>query len=99
MQGETHRIASLEALRGIAALIVVVWHTMLAFAPQTTGIFSQLPPFEAYTGSPFFFLMNGNGAVNVFFVLSGFEECGEALSALGPPRPYLRDRFLSPVPL
>ena len=72
MQGETHRIASLEALRGIAALIVVVWHTMLAFAPQTTGIFSQFPPFEAYTGSPFFFLMNGNGAVNVFFVLSGF---------------------------
>ena len=70
--GEKKRIASLEALRGLAALIVVVWHTMLAFAPQTSGIFSQFPAGDAYTGSFFFVLMNGNGAVNVFFVLSGF---------------------------
>ena len=66
------RIASLEALRGIAALVVVVWHTMLAFAPQTSGIFVQFPAQDAYTGSFLFVLMNGNGAVNVFFVLSGF---------------------------
>lgn len=72
INGEKKRIASLEGLRGVAALIVVVWHTMLAFAPQTSGIFTQFPTRDAYTGSFLFVLMNGNAAVNIFFVLSGF---------------------------
>lgn len=71
----SNRIASLEALRGVASLIVVVWHTILSFAPERTGLFPQFSTADAWSGSPLFVLMNGNGAVNVFFVLSGFVLC------------------------
>ena len=38
LHGGAKRLASLEGLRGVAALIVVVWHTMLAFDHDKTFI-------------------------------------------------------------
>lgn len=83
--GEKKRIASLEALRGLAALIVVVWHTMLAFAPQTSGIFAQFPAGDAYTGSFFFVLMNGNGAVNGFLFFQALSSAANFTSFMTDP--------------
>lgn len=105
--GETQRkasprIASLEALRGIAALVVVVWHTMLAFAPERTGLFTQFPKTETWSGSPLFVLMNGNAAVTIFFVLSGFVLCRH-YALTGDPRSIVENaikrypRLMMPV--
>ena len=56
------RVLSLEAFRGIAAIVVVVYHFMLGFWPHGVAI---LP------GTPIYILFNGNAAVAFFFVLSG----------------------------
>jgi peptidoglycan/LPS O-acetylase OafA/YrhL len=58
----SHRLIPLEAARGIAAAIVVVRHYFLAFAPITR---------ESLVGFWYFAFINGTGAVNFFFVLSG----------------------------
>lgn len=57
------RILRLEACRGIAALVVVASHSLLAFMPSTE---------EALSKTPFYLLINGIGAVMFFFVLSGY---------------------------
>jgi peptidoglycan/LPS O-acetylase OafA/YrhL len=75
----THRDDSLEALRGLAALVVVGWHTMLAFFPQRSGLFPNFDGSEAWTGSPIFAFLNGSGAVALFFVLSGMVLTQSAL--------------------
>ncbi|WP_082675614.1 acyltransferase family protein [Aureimonas ureilytica] len=69
--GARGKLAELEALRGIAALIVLVHHTMLAFTPRLHGL---TYPGQAYSLSrtPAFALVNGSAAVVVFFVLSGY---------------------------
>ncbi|MBN2751873.1 MAG: acyltransferase [Rhodospirillaceae bacterium] len=66
----TPRITCLDGLRGVAAITVLAYHFLLAFTPA---------PFEdqARTGItlldlPFAVLWNGDFAVAVFFVLSGF---------------------------
>ena len=53
---------SLEALRGMAAIVVVVWHCLLDFKPD----------WAVFHGSPFYALIYGTSAVAVFFVLSGY---------------------------
>ena len=53
----------LEAIRGIAALVVVVQHVHHGYFPH----FEQ-----GWQGSPFFVLMNGSAAVMLFFVLSAY---------------------------
>jgi peptidoglycan/LPS O-acetylase OafA/YrhL len=63
---------SLEGLRGIAAIIVVFWHSMLGFFPSGAGIFSYFPLDQTLVGKPWFGLLNGNAAIAFFFVLSGF---------------------------
>lgn len=65
------KLAELEALRGIAALVVLLHHTMLGFTPQLHGM---TYPDQAVTlfGTPAFALVNGSAAVIVFFVLSGY---------------------------
>lgn len=63
---------SLEALRGIAALVVVFWHCALAFFPEVTGIYPETYGDFGARGDIFYVLMFGTGAVWVFFVLSGF---------------------------
>lgn len=62
---------SLEMLRGVAALVVLAWHSTLAFAPAATGIFANGPSESLQTG-PLFVLINGTSAVFLFFVLSSY---------------------------
>lgn len=69
---EGGRVISLEALRGLAAIVVVVWHSMLAFSPWISGIFPSFSVEESYNGNPLFVFINGGAAVVLFFVLSGF---------------------------
>ena len=57
------KLIQLEAIRGIASVIVVMHHFALSFAPNLK---------QALRGTPGAFLMNGDGAVTLFFVLSGF---------------------------
>ena len=67
----SRKLVELEALRGIAAIVVLVHHAMLAFAPRLHGL---TYPGQAYSlsGTPAFALVNGSAAVVVFFVLSGY---------------------------
>lgn len=62
----TSRLAPLEACRGIAAVVVLVFHFFMGFA---------LPQKEAIVGQSFNVLINGAGAVLFFFTLSGFVLC------------------------
>jgi peptidoglycan/LPS O-acetylase OafA/YrhL len=59
----THRFRSLDAFRGLAALVVVVHHAILSLPD---GLRSQLSSIELP------FAMGGRFAVMLFFVLSGF---------------------------
>jgi len=62
------RIMSLDAVRGIAALIVLIGHLHLAFFPT---MLSGSPPYSI-TRVPVCLLINGGASVALFFVLSGF---------------------------
>ncbi len=66
------RLAQLEALRGLAALIVVAWHFLWAFDPARIGIVDGFDPSSALLGSVGFASIDGPAAVTLFFVLSGF---------------------------
>ena len=56
----------------MAALITVVHHFFLAFLYRYHGALPGTNTPKALVGSPLFFLINGKGAVVVFFVLSGY---------------------------
>ncbi|HEY4836405.1 MAG TPA: acyltransferase [Bradyrhizobium sp.] len=65
------RIAYLESVRGLAALQVLLFHFLLAFAPDL------VPPPDAIVArgihlSPLYFLYDGHSAVYIFFVLSAY---------------------------
>jgi peptidoglycan/LPS O-acetylase OafA/YrhL len=66
----SNRFESLDGIRGVAALIVVVFHFLSAFIPSVVPEQSSAVPLWA--DSPFAILYNGTFAVPVFFVLSGF---------------------------
>src|SRR5262245_36856658 len=71
----SQRFASLDGLRGVAALVVVVHHSllvspMLAAAYYGGDITGALHRIAVY--SPLHLLWGGKEAVVVFFVLSGF---------------------------
>ncbi len=66
-----HKIESLECLRGLAALSVVAWHLLLAFAPRHSGQFTDAVA-DPFIGRLWFAPFNGAAAVTFFFVLSGF---------------------------
>jgi peptidoglycan/LPS O-acetylase OafA/YrhL len=61
----------LEAIRGLAALVVVAWHTCLAFFPTLIGVYSKSGE-QDLQGNPLFLLIHGPAAVSLFFVLSGY---------------------------
>jgi peptidoglycan/LPS O-acetylase OafA/YrhL len=61
----------LEAVRGIAALITVAGHSVLAFLPQYFGIVPGLVD-KRLQGSVLYLFLNGSAAVSLFFVLSGY---------------------------
>jgi len=69
---QSGKLAELDGLRGIAALIVVVWHFAFAFSPERIGIVPRFDPAAGLVGSPAFALIDGPGAVMLFFVLSGY---------------------------
>ena len=66
------QLAQLDGLRGLAALIVVLWHFAFAFLPARIGIVPPFNPADGIVGSPVFALIDGPGAVMLFFVLSGY---------------------------
>lgn len=66
------KLPELDGLRGVAAMVVVVWHFVLAFMPARIGIIHPYDPAQGVVGNPLFALLNGPGAVTLFFVLSGY---------------------------
>jgi peptidoglycan/LPS O-acetylase OafA/YrhL len=66
------KLGQLEALRGLAAFIVVAWHFLWAFDPARIGIVDGFDPSAALLGSVSFASIDGPAAVTLFFVLSGF---------------------------
>ena len=75
---------SLEAMRGLAALVVVFWHLLLGFDPERSGALPQFPHPLSWIGDPWFGLFNGAAAVGFFFVLSGFVLTRRSLQASDP---------------
>ncbi|RUL53202.1 acyltransferase family protein [Lysinibacillus antri] len=71
---KANRIESLDSLRGISALIVVVFHCLIAFVVFANAINFQFENefIKFLTLSPLKVLWSGNEAVLLFFVLSGF---------------------------
>ncbi len=69
--GARGKLIELEALRGVAALIVLVHHTLLAFFPRVHGLLDPDSTIALF-GTPFFLFINGSASVILFFVLSGF---------------------------
>jgi peptidoglycan/LPS O-acetylase OafA/YrhL len=63
------RIEALEGLRGVAAAVVVVRHTFNAIA-------MPLPLRHAMLEGPLAVVLNAQGAVQLFFVLSGYVLAG-----------------------
>jgi peptidoglycan/LPS O-acetylase OafA/YrhL len=70
MRNNTHRIRSLDGMRGIAAVSVAIFHFLCAFAPQALPEFDRNP--WPLSDTPLAILYNGGFAVSVFFVLSGY---------------------------
>ena len=67
------RVQSLDGLRGLAALIVVVHHALLTSVVLSTPSLSSGPRWASWlTFSPLHLFWAGPEAVLVFFVLSGF---------------------------
>jgi peptidoglycan/LPS O-acetylase OafA/YrhL len=66
------KIVQLEALRGLAAFVVVAWHFLRAFDPARIGIVDGFDTSAALLGSVGFASIDGPAAVVLFFVLSGF---------------------------
>ena len=72
MENSSKKINGLESARGLAALVVVAWHTSLGFYPGLSGIFRGFDAHQNLQGSPLYALINGTAAVVFFFVLSGY---------------------------
>jgi peptidoglycan/LPS O-acetylase OafA/YrhL len=70
------RVSSLDGLRGVAALIVVVFHFLCMLAPSWVPDTGHA--LHAFVDTPLGVLWNGPFAVSVFFVLSGFVISGVA---------------------
>ncbi|HTA15756.1 MAG TPA: acyltransferase [Solirubrobacteraceae bacterium] len=72
------RVHALDGLRGLAAVVVVLHHALLASAPSLASVYGAAPPSSlrtvewllAYT--PLHIVWAGQEFVVVFFVLSGF---------------------------
>ncbi|WP_277679217.1 acyltransferase family protein [Gracilibacillus dipsosauri] len=69
------RIESLDSLRGISAMIVIVFHCLISFNifynANYNGVYDNVF-IQWFTESPLNILWAGNEAVLLFFILSGF---------------------------
>nr|WP_111300727.1 acyltransferase [Paracoccus saliphilus] len=72
---QTARIAAFDGLRGVAAVIVVVFHYLCMLHPSWAPISDDV---ELLAHTPVHILWNGRLAVSVFFVLSGFVMAAAA---------------------
>src|SRR5439155_10007147 len=76
------RVPELDGIRGVAILLVVVWHYVaLPFAPPPGSVLALLWPLLALTWS----------GVDLFFVLSGFLIGGILIEQRESPN-YFQDR-------
>jgi peptidoglycan/LPS O-acetylase OafA/YrhL len=76
------RYYSLDGLRGIAALSVVLFHFFSAYVPGLISEQTQTPWWGSDT--PLAALYNGGFAVSIFFVLSGFVLSNSAARRASP---------------
>ncbi len=72
MAVKIERDVSLDAMRGIAALVVFAWHCVLAFYPEFSGYLGSTGVEDSARSRFWFAMINGPGAVAFFYVLSGF---------------------------
>lgn len=79
---QTDRLNHLDGLRGLAALIVVLFHFMSALVPFLVPDQQENAAWISY--SPIAVLWNGTFAVSVFFVLSGFVLTNATLHRSDP---------------
>lgn len=85
VNGAGQRVVGLDGLRGIAALVVVVFHYTMGY-----GTFAPAPGFFSMT--PLHLFWDGSAAVSLFFVLSGFVLSYGYLGA-GDERQFHVGRF------
>lgn len=76
---KVNRFMELEGLRGVAAIVVVLYHNLLAFYSLAfLGVYSRFEVVQNMKyednlyGNPIMVLLSGQFAVAIFFVLSGF---------------------------
>jgi peptidoglycan/LPS O-acetylase OafA/YrhL len=96
--GRMGRARSLDGLRGIAALVVVIDHSLLGFprladaiagkTASDTGIWAWL------VFSPLHIFWDGTAAVYLFFILSGYVLTASATGSATPWRAYYPARLL-----
>jgi peptidoglycan/LPS O-acetylase OafA/YrhL len=82
-------LPSLTALRGICAIIIIVLHMMIAFAPEQAHVFGRFRP---YLTVDLFFLMSGLVMAHVYGASLARDPWRNAMS-------YLRARFARIYPL
>ncbi|MGK9146612.1 acyltransferase [Plantibacter flavus] len=70
MSPPSSRLPSLDGVRGVASIVVVLYHVSLLARPFATGSVSE-PVWDIATETPLKLLFAGTEAVQVFFVLSG----------------------------
>jgi peptidoglycan/LPS O-acetylase OafA/YrhL len=72
---EKEKYHNLDGLRGLAALVVMIWHFSVGFLPFLVGatiVGRHTPIDRLVSDTPLFLPFAGTFAVYIFFVLSGF---------------------------